>query len=285
MHRGLRDRPSSQAIETIHQHLALYATAAMAAGVSMLTLAQPAAGEVVVTHKTIPILPRYIISANVPLDINGDGVTDVSFGFTSFGPYSIITANLTLKNIPGNEVITKGSGPSLQLVSALTRGMKVGRSDHFDGASYAVLEQSSQVEKNHSMCVDQKQYGHWEGNNPDRFVGVKFQISGQTHYGWVRINVTHSVVLSKCRGISATITAYAYETVANKPITIGSATEMADEPQAPNPSLGMLAMGTDGLTLWRREEHTIAEAQASSIKDYKSYPPESDRYPFDAGAG
>ena len=64
----------------------------------------------------------------------------------------------------------------------------------------------------------------------------------------------------RCREISGTITAYAYETVANKPITIGSTTEMADEPQAPNPSLGMLAMGTDGLTLWRREEHTIAEA-------------------------
>jgi hypothetical protein len=43
-------------------------------------------------------------------------------------------------------------------------------------------------------------------------------------------------------------------------------------------------MGTDGLTLWRREEHTIAEARASSIKDYKSYPPESDRYPFGAAA-
>jgi hypothetical protein len=65
---------------------------------------------------------------------------------------------------------------------------------------------------------------------------------------------------NECREISATITAYAYETVANKPITIGSTTEMADEPKAPNPSLGMLAMGTDGLTLWRREEHTIAEA-------------------------
>jgi hypothetical protein len=88
----------------------------------------------------------------------------------------------------------------------------------------------------------------------------------------------------RCREISGTITAYAYETVANKPITIGSTTEMADEPQAPNPSLGMLAMGADGLTLWRREEHTMAEARASSIKDYKSYPPESDRYPFGAAA-
>ena len=42
MPRGWRNRSANQAVENIHQHLNLYSAAAMAAGVSMLALAQPA---------------------------------------------------------------------------------------------------------------------------------------------------------------------------------------------------------------------------------------------------
>jgi len=42
--------------------------------------------------------------------------------------------------------------------------------------------------------------GPWAGIY-NRFLGVKFQISGQTHYGWVNVDMR-----------SRTITGYAYET-------------------------------------------------------------------------
>ena len=64
-------------------------------------------------------------------------------------------------------------------------------------------------------------------------------------------------------GFSAAITAYAYETVANKKISAGAAATAASENQAQsrmNPvgaSLGMLARGADGLALWRRDEASI----------------------------
>ena len=66
--------------------------------------------------------------------------------------------------------------------------------------------------------------GPWGGNPKNRYLGVRFRIDGQIHYGWVRLTV-----LTQPTGTwSATITAYAYETVPNKAIKAGT----AEEPKA-----------------------------------------------------
>ena len=240
------------------RHLGYYATAAVTAGVSLLAMAQPAASEVVVTHKTIPIAPFYAGGSPVPIDLNNDGVTDVSFGFTSFGPYSVITAVLSLVNQPENAVITQGEGQRFPLVSALSRGGKVGPSNQFNANLNAIIQQSSEVDHYPAACTGQTAYGHWGGNNPDRFVGVRFQIENQTHYGWVRLNVHHSTESKGCRRITATVTAYAYETVPNRAITIGSSDASSQQSRNIQPgmqyqSLGALALGAPGLEIWRRE--------------------------------
>ena len=94
--------------------------------------------------------------------------------------------------------------------------------------------------------------GPWAGVN-DKFLGVRFKISGQTHYGWVHVNLH-----------TRTITGYAYETNADQPILAGEKSRpvksaAADPAQVLVPSkqpatLGALALGADGLPLWRREE-------------------------------
>jgi hypothetical protein len=72
-----------------------------------------------------------------------------------------------------------------------------------------------------------------------------------------------SIVPVCTNGGSDLITGYAYETIPNKPIIAGktSGFAVADTHYngllpAPSrqPSLGMLAVGTDGLNIWRREE-------------------------------
>jgi hypothetical protein len=256
------DAPSnnnSHLTDTGHR-LSYYTTAALATGVGLLSLVQPAASEVVVTHKTIPIAPYYAGGSPVPIDLNNDGIADVSFGFTSFGPYSVRTAVLSLINRPENAVITQGEGPRFPLVSALSRGGKVGPSDQFNANVNAVIQESSEVGHYPAACTGQNAYGHWGGNNPDRFVGVKFQIENQTHYGWVRLNVHHSLESKGCRRITATITAYAYETVPNRAITIGnSASDTQQSENVPtsskmdHPSLGALALGAPGIEIWRRD--------------------------------
>lgn len=103
------------------------------------------------------------------------------------------------------------------------------------------------------ICCGSAVYGAWGDNPQNRFLGVKFLIDGETHYGWVRMKVTPHT--------NVEIESYAYETVADKPIC---AREVLPCP-APDggketgqnlsngPSLGMLALGADGLDLWRRE--------------------------------
>ena len=98
----------------------------------------------------------------------------------------------------------------------------------------------------------------------NRYLGLEFQIKGRTHYGWARLTFEDGV-------LSATLTGYAYETIAGKSIRAGLTKSTAHEsgevdfgpgpfmtvpiPVAPQPaSLGMLALGAQGMPLWRRRE-------------------------------
>ena len=50
----------------------------------------------------------------------------------------------------------------------------------------------------------------------DKFIGVRFQISGQTHYGWIKINLPSNFHHS---GGTLQVISYAYNSTADSPIT------------------------------------------------------------------
>jgi hypothetical protein len=90
---------------------------------------------------------------------------------------------------------------------------------------------------------------------------LQFLIEGKVHFGWARLNVS-------CRGtdVFAILTGYAYETIPGKAIIAG-ATKGPDDseptaslnPPIPVPTtLGALAMGAPGLSIWRRKESADA---------------------------
>ena len=102
--------------------------------------------------------------------------------------------------------------------------------------------------------------GPWY-NVTDRYLGLSFQRNGRTHYGWARLNVGAANY--------ANLTGYAYETIAGKSIKAGQTKGMANDPtnddfgaslsspipEAPHPAtLGALAMGAPGMSIWRRKE-------------------------------
>jgi hypothetical protein len=82
------------------------------------------------------------------------------------------------------------------------------------------------------------------------------------------------VTIGRSATIDATLSGYAYETIANKPIIAGMTHGTDDStnedfrtdasltspiPDVPQPaSLCALAMGTPGLSIWRREESAVA---------------------------
>jgi len=72
------------------------------------------------------------------------------------------------------------------------------------------------------------------------------------------------------RGLNGTITEFAYETTANKAITAGAT--KADSPSSDESGkvhqmfngapLGMLALGAEGIAVWRRENSSLLASSA-----------------------
>ena len=222
----------------------LYSTAAVAAGVSVLALAQPAESEVVITHVKIPVTTLN----PAQIDINGDGINDLSFSMYTFA-YHSFRGTLNVTPLAGAAVLESSFGRGY--ATALGWGAVISPSLQFDSK----LTRMERISGNNYPPFGRCSVGLW-GGNPTfaRYLGVKFLINGQTHFGWVRVNVT-------TQPLSATIVAYGYETVANKNIRTGSLkgatvkkesaedSELVSPPAGP--SLGMLAAGAQGLKMWR----------------------------------
>jgi hypothetical protein len=234
--------------ETLEHRLRSYSIAAAATGVGLLALVQPAEAEVVITHKIVQV------SGSVSIDINHDGIAD--FQFTELGSNGSLF--LRVAPLTGGAVVL---GPPINsYAAALKRDVMIGPFAHFSSKGGATLEAASIVEVyvgSGFSSIYFKFRGDWGSNPQNRYLGVKFLIDGETHYGWVRMTVDTGVD----SGLYAQIDSYAYETV---PDTAICAREVGECPtpdadseetgqNVGGPSLGMLALGADGLALWRRE--------------------------------
>jgi hypothetical protein len=223
----------------LNRQVAQYSLAATMAGVSMLALVQPVAGEVVVTKKTIPIP---LSTDGLSISMANNGIDEFRFQFFMSDVYRELVASALS---PNSQLITGGGfGVYAQ---ALPRGAKIGSSNSF-------FSGGGLVEASHDTYANNRIFkGNWGGNPKNQYVGVRFQMNGQTHYGWIRLTLTtHSGAHQPF--MSATITGYAYETVANKAIETGTAATASAGVQVPEtiknqvgPSLGMLAAGYRGL--------------------------------------
>jgi hypothetical protein len=232
-------RTASPINSKLEKKLSAYIAAAGAAGVGMLAVTQPAEAKVVYTSANIPVFTYGY--GDVALDINGDGVTDLTF----FGATFAYGTYLKVYAPAGNGI----AGANFN-ASALKWGARIGPKAAFTSKAQNIAS----VGGCHSSNCGY--YGPWD-NTQGHFLGVKFVISGEVHYGWLRLNVAK-------RPYHSVITGYAYETIPNKPIIAGAESgpqvagaidslRLAALSMQP-PSLGMLARGADGLAVWRRKE-------------------------------
>lgn len=223
----------------------LYSLAAAAAGVTVLALVPPADAEVIVTKKTIPIPVNSYFGGSEPptlISLANNGVNDFSFSLYSFAYHSFRDI-LTVTPLEGGATVAEHEGEDFY-ASALAKGAKIGPSAHFSSNKRATIERAQGFDA--SSQYSRKLYGNWGGNPTNHYLGVRFLINGETHYGWVRFTVS-----TEPRGFSAEITGYAYETVANQKILAGEAAPQAEVQQPSAQSLGVLALGASGLRMWR----------------------------------
>jgi hypothetical protein len=238
----------------LEKRLLSYAVAATASGVAMLAFSSHAEAKVISTITWIPIAP---VSSVTNLDLNNDGIVDFQIsnklGSVRCGESST-QCYVTMKVLPqnaGNAIWgTRGSA------SALGSGVTLGSKGKFQaGHEFMAQEFFSGGETNY------RSGGPWAGTTR-RYLGLKFVIQGQIHYGWARLNVTATI-----KGIYGAISEYAYETVPNKPIRTGQqkgaarkkdnarlGPEPLDAPASMPGDLGSLAGGAAGLALRRVED-------------------------------
>jgi hypothetical protein len=231
------------------RQLTSYALAATAAGVSVLALTAPSEAEIVYkqAHRVIGD------GASFNLDLTGDKTVDLSIenkhhlhcttdGFCSS------TQFLNVKMAGANQVVYNVYG-----AVAIKPGVQIGPKNVWRGG---IQNMAVMLGGFGTSGVG----GSWI-NVKNRYLGVKFNVKGRTHFGWARL----SVQIQLPQTITATLTGYAYETIPDKPITAGQTkgpdNTNIEEPNAslttppPRPAtLGTLALGASGRSIWRREQ-------------------------------
>jgi hypothetical protein len=222
----------------------MYALAGSAAGIGVLALTQPAEAKIVYTPKHLQLT-----GGKTFIDLNHDGINDFYFAESvtqGWGALSVI--GVRQKNLVWGDA------------SALPAGVRIGFSPkfHYPGGRIASVHVST-------SCTTGG-VGAW-ANVKNRYLGLKFYIKGRIHFGWARLTViTGGPGHCASPDVNATLTGYAYETIPNKSIIAGK-TEgpeegsideanpaTLDEPTLQPASLGLLAMGSPALSVWRREE-------------------------------
>jgi hypothetical protein len=229
----------------LDKRLLAYAAAASAAGVGLFN--QSAEAKIVYTAANATI--GYNQSVN--LDLNNDGTADFALNLAlasdrRYPEGAFSSALLIYPRQAGNQVWGILSAKGWECAAALPAGVKVGAGAPFQQQYLTLIGvQGSYTRGDIDHCP-------WAGLHRGAFLGLKFVVKGETHYGWAHITIT--------AGAAAVLNGYAYETVPNQSIATGKTSGPVTQasftpvPVPQSATLGMLAQGSRGLSIWRRPE-------------------------------
>jgi hypothetical protein len=226
--------------DSLQRQLNSYALAASATAAGMLVLAQDAEAKVVYTPAHHVILRK----SHFALDLNHDGIADFTINqrstcFSS-GCQTALYANGA---VPSGGNYVEGLRQVFNFAYALKPRQLINSTKPFMGFAmyYRFRGQSTS-----RACS-----GSWV-NVKNRYLGLRFIVKGETHFGWARLNVAcdrHDVKIGL-------LTGYAYETIPNKGIIAGKIT--GPDVITVNPaSLGHLARGAVAISGRRVQQDSI----------------------------
>jgi hypothetical protein len=152
-------------------------------------------------------------STSYLLDLNNDGVKDYRMvtldvtGSSSGVVYSAKGAGVY--PLGQNEILTDGSS----YVQVLNNGDAIGANQNVWSATSSAFALNVKFKTQYMGQTVTYTYGLWNGVT-DKFMGVKFDINGSWHYGWVRMDVN-------ANADSIVIKGFAYNAQPNSPLTAG----------------------------------------------------------------
>jgi hypothetical protein len=254
--------------QSVHHDLTVYALVAGAAGVSVLALARPADAEVVVTTVN-QIVGR---DGHYAIQLNHDGAVDfvIANSFRGGTSHFFFKDRMAIAALAGARVATSEGD-----AACLTLGQGI-------GSGNAWKDKSILLESTYTLSTGVYSAGHWFRKD-NRYLGLQFQINGQTHYGWARLSVRNFNAGEMQVGISS----FAYETEPNTAIRAGQTKDktatsslsrapgaafsssgsgalartssgptsevfVTSQPEPEPATLGALSLGSSGLAMWRR---------------------------------
>jgi hypothetical protein len=226
-------RAEAMPVVLVHR-LKTYALAASAAGVGLLALAKSADAEIVYTPAN-----TMFDQGTLPIDLLGDGNVEFTLidTATRIGTGSQFRSSriLGVSGSTGASVVVQG-----KFAGALESRQVIGSSRRFKNVNSNRVRMADIGDYAcGSSCSGKFGTGPWQ-NAQDLFLGLKFQISGETHYGWARLTTKSSpdkVVLE------VRLSGYAYETVAGQSLKAGQRTGSDDASLPEAGTVGALAGG------------------------------------------
>ncbi len=223
--------------DSVLRHLNAYAVAASAAGVSALAVA-PADAQVIYTPTRVQLSQGGLSVYELNPAGNKTAPFVIYDGFTSPGAYWDV---LSFNPKSSGARFVQGPGTSWS-IAPLKAGALIGSKRQWGNSIRGLI-------------ATYGPYGGGTYKNHDGFafgkfayIGFKFQIVGEIHYGWARVEVLFDKKTPK-RRLHLLLTGYAYEATVNKPIKAGQISDdegdsTAGRGEGFEPSLGWLALGS-----------------------------------------
>jgi hypothetical protein len=244
--------------DSLHRQLSGYALAAGAAGVAALACAPQAEAAPICKNLSIQILGNNTL----PFNPAGEKFPPFQIAQTTFGTFTSAYSResqwdrgfFTPNSLGANLLLGKSNFPA-----NVASGASIGPSGNFGkGGSYGLLFTygvGSPGQRRHGTLLKHQGNLNLQGTN---YIGFQFSHAGRSHYGWARLQVT----LQPARvGKTSVIhfLGWGYEATPNTAIAAGSCstpqsnagTQDASSIDSPGASLGILALGSEGLSKWR----------------------------------
>lgn len=203
----------------------------LAAGaVAAVGAASEADAQVVYTDVDPDITISVQETDSILLDLNNDDSFDFTIYKTTAGDG---TEAIRVRPVDGNEVLGVTSYSAYFLAYALDAGATIN-----DGAG----AWNGTLNDGMMTLAWGSAYGYWAGVT-DKYLGLRFNVDGNTHYAWARLDVA-------AEGVSSTLKDYAYESTPGEAIIAGEGESINEVINSnfvigPNPTNGLLKLNLD----------------------------------------
>jgi len=243
-----------------------YAAAAGAAGIGLISAAPAAKADTIYT-RTYSLVP---VNGSLTLDFNHDGIPDLRLtNFASawvgetWAPWKGWYRGVAGMSASRALMVGNGRGPSLLAPGAFIgsyqnggftgSGRMAALKGTFGSWTYDRWYSGGRWHFHHGKFLHpfaaSYSAGDWTAGGTG-YLGIVFSAADGFHYGWASIDIREYSSLLDFR-YREIVTGYAYNTVPNAPITAGEGFH------TPEPgTLGLLALGSLGIGLWRRKTVT-----------------------------